>query len=128
MTLFGQTQQINDTLPIAALDRGGRLEAALQKSLPLLINDYQPEQIWLFGSLVTGEIHEWSDIDLMVVKETDQRFLDRTKELFYLLRPEVGLDIWVYTPQEFQQLLQEQPFVQDEIVGKGKLLFCQRCL
>jgi hypothetical protein len=39
------------------------------------------------------ETGEWSDLDLVIVKETKQRFLDRTKEVMQLLRPRVGVDI-----------------------------------
>ena len=111
---------------IVSSNREIQLQQALEQYLAVLVKEYQPKQVWLFGSLATGQVHEWSDIDLLIIKDTDKRFLDRSKELFYLLRPQVGLDLLVYTPHEFEQLLQEQPFVQEEIIGKGKLLYAKR--
>ena len=77
----------------------------------------------LFGSLATGDTDTWSDIDLVIVKETDKRFLDRIKEMMQLLQPQVGVDVLVYTPAEFARLSQERAFVRDEIVGRGKVLY-----
>ena len=39
--------------------------------------DYAPQQIILFGSYAYGTPHDDSDIDLMIIKETRDRFLDR---------------------------------------------------
>ncbi len=99
------------------------LEAELKRFLPLLREHYDPERILLFGSLVTGETGDWSDIDLVIMKETNRRFLDRTKEVMQLLKPRVGVDILVYTPAEFTQLCQERVFVREEIAAKGKVLY-----
>ncbi|MFQ6078846.1 MAG: nucleotidyltransferase domain-containing protein, partial [Thermodesulfobacteriota bacterium] len=65
----------------------------------------------------------WSDIDLVIVKDTRKRFLDRIKEVLALLQPEVGVDILVYTPQEFQALAARRPFFQQEIQSKGKVVY-----
>ena len=85
----------------SAPSRRAVLEAELARYLPLLREHYDPERVLLFGSLVSGETNDWSDIDLVIVKETDRRFLERTKEVMRLLRPRVGVDILVYTPAEF---------------------------
>ena len=104
-------------------ERRTRLEEELQRYLALLQKDDPPERIILFGSLANGDTEAWSDIDLVIVRETDKRFLDRIKEVMQLLRPQVGVDILVYTPAEFAQLAQARPFVRDEIVGKGRVLY-----
>ncbi len=101
------------------------LETELRRYILLLRNQYQPERVILFGSLAAGEIGEWSDIDLVIVKETEHRFLDRTKEVLQLLQPRVGVDILVYTPREFEQLSRERVFVRSEIQEKGKVLYVQ---
>lgn len=102
------------------------LETELNRYVTLLRETYDPQAVWVFGSMATGTVHEWSDIDLVVVKETNQRFLERTKEVLQLLQPKVGLDVLVYTPDEFQQLCQERAFMRDEIVNKGKVLYERR--
>ncbi len=60
---------------------------------------YEPEKIILFGSLARGETHEWSDIDLIVVKDTDASYGQRVKELLPVLRGwKRGADIILYSP------------------------------
>ncbi len=99
------------------------LESELKRYLALLAEQYRPQKVLLFGSLASGETGEWSDLDLVIIRETDKRFLDRTKEVMQLLRPRVGVDILVYTPAEYEHLSRERPFVRDEIAGKGKGLY-----
>lgn len=82
-----------------------------------------PERVLLFGSLVSDEVHPWSDIDLVIVQQTDLRFLDRLKAMIDLLQPKVGMDLLVYTPAEFEQMKQERAFFQEEILKKGQVLY-----
>ena len=100
-----------------------KLQAELDRYLALLLEHIAPEKVILFGSLAQDEVQPWSDIDLVVVGHTERRFLDRTKEMLRLLRPRVGLDVLVYTPDEFEQLCRERPFFQQEIVEKGQVLY-----
>lgn len=103
--------------------RQALLEDELQRYLTLLLQYDAPQKVILFGSVAAGKIHEWSDLDLIIVKETGLRFLERTKEMMQLLRPRVGVDILVYTPQEFEQLCRERPFFRTEIIEKGKVIY-----
>ncbi|OUC06924.1 DNA polymerase III subunit beta [Litorilinea aerophila] len=99
------------------------MESELSRYVKLLREHYAPQRILLFGSLTSEKVEEWSDIDLVIVTETERKFLDRIREVFELLRPQVGVDILVYTPAEFAELLRHRAFVRDEIVGKGKVLY-----
>ncbi len=101
---------------------------ALDAILEKLINEYHSEKIILFGSLVSGNVSEWSDINLAIIKETSQSFVDRSVETALLCLVPVGVDYLVYTPKEFSQLIRDKnPFVIEEIVNKGKILY-QRTL
>jgi predicted nucleotidyltransferase len=46
---------------------------------------YEPERIILFGSHATGRAQEGSDIDLLIVKETDRAPLERRIEVERIL-------------------------------------------
>jgi uncharacterized protein len=103
--------------------RQAMLHNELQRWLPLLIKSFDPEQIILFGSLNQGRVTEWSDIDLVIIQDTKLPFLKRIQQVLRLLRPKVGLDLLVYTPEEYATLGQERKFVRDEIASKGKVLY-----
>jgi len=111
------------SLSSVAATRRALLEAELARIVQVLREQYAPQRILLFGSLASGQVGEWSDIDLVIVKETDRRFLDRIREVMQLLRPQVGMDILVYTPEEFAELSRERPFVREEILQKGRVLY-----
>jgi len=81
-----------------------RPERELQRCTDLLIRHYQPERILLFGSLTTGAVHPYSDIDLIVIKDTDQPFWERLLEVHRLLQPALPLDLFVYTPEEWREM------------------------
>ncbi|MFV9503603.1 MAG: nucleotidyltransferase domain-containing protein [Oscillochloridaceae bacterium umkhey_bin13] len=99
------------------------LEQEVERYVALLEKHIKPKCIILFGSLAENALHDWSDVDLVVIQESDQRFLDRVKAIIKILQPKVGLDLLVYTPTEFAKLAQERPFVRDEIMTKGKILY-----
>ena len=87
-----------------ATTRQQLLKAEIYRYVTVLRETYEPQAIWIFGSMADGTVHEWSDIDLVIVKETKQRFLERSKTVLKLLQLRVGLDVLVYTPAEFAQL------------------------
>ncbi len=106
-----------------ALERKQLLEQELKRYLSLLASHDQPERVILFGSLVGGYVRPESDIDLVIVKQTELPFWKRLREMRRLLQPRVGTDILVYTPNEFEQLRRERPFFRDEILGKGRVIY-----
>jgi len=104
-------------------EREKLLKQELNRYLALLIKYENPEKVILFGSMTTGDVHEWSDIDLVVIKDTKLPFLQRIDKIYQLLHPRVGTDIIVYTPEEFKRMSEERIFIRDEILGKGIVIY-----
>jgi predicted nucleotidyltransferase len=61
----------------AAEARRKRLQAELERLRALLAADPRVRRLVVFGSFATGETHEWSDLDVAVVMDTDARFSER---------------------------------------------------
>lgn len=95
------------------------LKAELDRILNRLKKDPSVRLVLLFGSLARGDARDHSDIDLIVVKETEKRFLDRLDEFYDDARE--AMDILVYTPQEFEEM-KERPFVR-RALQEGKILY-----
>jgi len=102
------------------------LEDETSRIIEILKKNYEPEKIILFGSLAGGDMHEWSDIDLLIVKRTDKRPLDRILEAARLIKPTIGIDLFVYTPEEFDTLVQEKFSFLTNINKWGKALYEKR--
>jgi predicted nucleotidyltransferase len=75
-----------------------------------ILTGYGPvEKILLFGSAARGEQDEESDLDLIIIKRTAERFLDRLLAVPVLPVP---ADVFVYTPEEFAAMQEnENPFI-----------------
>ncbi len=108
-------------MPAASEARRAALERELERLRQLLAADPRVRRLFLFGSLATGTVHEWSDLDVLVVMETDPPFIRRAREIRERLRPAVGMDIIVYTPDEYR-LMQRRRFVREEMLAKGKVV------
>lgn len=115
---------MTEEMSTVAHKRKQALEAELARVLPLIIEKYQPEKILLFGSLATGDVHEWSDIDLVLIKETELNYIDHLFEFKKMIRSKLATDVFIYTPEEFEERVTEDHyFTVDEIIGKGRVLY-----
>ena len=92
-----------------------------------LISSYGPERIILFGSRAAGTATEESDYDLLILKETTFRPIDRRIEVETILEDRaVPLDILVYTPQEMNYLYSiGSPFI-EEVIETGRVLYMRK--
>ena len=106
------------------MDRKSQLEQELKRITEIIIREYKPQRMILFGSLAQGTTHEWSDIDLAIVKNTRRRFIARIGDVFRLVHPQLALNVVVYTPKEVSGMVESgHYFWRDEITGKGKVLY-----
>lgn len=103
---------------MGAIDTGSKGSLTVNE----VASTFNPEKIILFGSLANGNIHEFSDIDLIVIKDSEKTFYERLKEVILLTMPSVAADIFVYTPQEFESI-QDRLFIQEEVLKKGKVIY-----
>lgn len=66
--------------------------------------------VLLFGSLARGDVHEGSDIDLIVVGDFSGRFHERPGAVLELT--DLPVEPLCYTPDEFATMLSdENPFI-----------------
>lgn len=87
-----------------------------------IIKDLDIKKVLLFGSCVKGNIGKNSDIDLLIIKDTEKRFLDRIDEIIKIIDPKVAVDVIVYTPEEFEKLLKTSSFVR-KIAREGRIIY-----
>lgn len=81
-----------------------------------------PQKIVLFGSYAYGRPNSSSDVDLLVVVDTDKSFHQRIQEIRPLLPKDRPIDLIVLTPQEYQKAKGINPLV-TEIDSKGRVLY-----
>ena len=91
-----------------------------------LVAGYQPERIILFGSYAYGEATLDSDIDLLIVKETDERPIDRrvrVREVVYQPWGRIAISPLVVTPAELNERLASGDDFLRDVITRGKILY-----
>ena len=121
---MNETQPMTDYRShITVTERKEALEKELHRIVATLVEKYQPEKIILFGSLATGRIHEWSDIDLLIIKETTTRRIYRRAEALKEIERNVPIDVIILTPDEVKFLCDENSLFIKDIFGKGNVVY-----
>ncbi len=85
------------------------------------------ERVVLFGSHARGDAAEHSDVDLMIVAESDLPRFKRSRELYKLLRPyPFAMDLIVYTPQEIERGKRSPISFVSTVLREGQTLYERR--
>ena len=99
-------------------------ESALQEITRKIVEAFHPEKIVLFGSYASGDADADSDVDLLVIMETEARPAERSARIMRVCRPRyVAMDIIVRTPAEIaDRLAAFDPFL-EEVLDRGRVLY-----
>jgi predicted nucleotidyltransferase len=79
------------------------------------------QKVILFGSAAAGRRDLLTDIDLLVVMESDLNFVERCANLARRLHASTALDLLVYTPDEIEQMA-DRPFFR-QALKERKILY-----
>jgi len=89
-----------------------------------IAGEFGPEKIILFGSAARGEAGDRSDLDILVVMDTDLPYYKRAPEVrVKLLGIPLAMDIFVTTPREFSAYKDDDGFFIKNIVRTGKIAY-----
>src|SRR2546422_9686695 len=94
--------------------------------LQKLVAEYAPQQVILFGSYAYGNPRSDSDIDLLIIKETADRFIDRWVTVRRILsdaKRSLPLDTLILTPQEVAHRLAIGDQFVAEVLERGEVLY-----
>lgn len=102
-------------------------DLSLEKLVDFITSEYKPEKIILFGSYGTKREKENSDIDLLIIKNTNKRFVDRVVELTDLIIGRFGFEYpvepLIYTPEEFRKTKKINSIFIRTVLSKGVVLY-----
>ena len=75
------------------------------------------------ASYARNEVDDVSDIDLVVIKETHESFFDRIRNVIKILQIDRAIDILVYTPGEYEDMLQGGNAFAEMIAEEGVVIY-----
>lgn len=95
-----------------------------------LVNEFQPEAVYLFGSYAWGKPDEESDLDLMVIlPESSESPIELAVRAQHSLRGvRAAVDVLVKTRKEFEHYRPVKASLEAKIATKGKLLYGSKTL
>lgn len=98
-------------LPKNGVHHSPEMERVLEQ-----LKGYEPDKVILFGSTARGDTDEYSDIDLIVIKETNERFVQRLIDVTAFLPKDLAIDAFVYTSEEFERMVENgNPFIEQAL-------------
>jgi hypothetical protein len=88
-----------------------------------VVKRLNPHLVILFGSFATGDINEGSDIDILVVANFKEGFLDRIRTLMDINTFKIPIEPIGYTPEEFDEMKNRKNAFIMEVLEKGKVMY-----
>jgi uncharacterized protein len=108
-------------------ERREQYAAALEGDLDSIIQQLARlpavHKVILFGSYAAGRRDLFTDLDLLVVMDSDADFVTRNADLARHVHAAVALDLLAYTPQEIERL-HDRPFIRQALLT-GKVLYAK---
>ena len=97
------------------------LEAELQRILQIF-PQLGVQQAFLVGDLATDQVGPESSLDLIIVQDIPGNFTRRPDFFSSHLEPTVGTTYLVYTPEEFQEAKDSNPYLRSGL-RTGRMVF-----
>ena len=99
-------------------------EALLTDITQRLVEKSQPHQSTLFGSYAYGEANADSDVDLLIVMDSNEPVVQRIIRVAEVAQVRfLPMDVLVYTRDEIEDRLTKGDFFIAEIFAKGRVLY-----
>ena len=98
-------------------------QAAIHSLAEQIFVLFHPQKIILFGSYAYGTPRPESDVDLLVVMDTQRSELEQAAVICRTIPYRFGLDLVVYTPQHLAQRLDWGDSFLREIMQRGITLY-----
>jgi predicted nucleotidyltransferase len=79
-------------------------------------------KLMVCGSVARGEVTRGSDLDLVIIQETDLPFMERLEKFYTKIQPEVAVDVLIYTPGEIKELATKRSFIR-QLLEEGRVVY-----
>ncbi len=102
-----------------------QIDQLIAKIVDRLIQQFEPESIFLFGSHVWGTPHADSDLDLLIIVSHSNLTPSKRSTVAYRCLRDIPypLDIFVRTHQEIDKFKQFPMSLENQIISKGKCIY-----
>jgi uncharacterized protein len=118
MVIATDSPTLAETLRIKA-------QPVIEEATRRLVAEFQPEQIWLFGSYAWGEPTEDSDLDLLMLvggnKQTDIQHLRQARRCLRCI--DMAKDVLIQSSSSFNRYKDVRSSMSHKIAKEGVLIY-----
>jgi len=97
--------------------------ADVRKTVRDIVEHFRPLKVILFGSHAYGEPSAESDVDLLVVMETDGNPIHTAARIAASIKSSFDMDIVVVRPKDWDEYLSEGAIFATQVATKGLVLY-----
>lgn len=101
-----------------------KIKEIIDNIIAKIIEKDNPRKIFLFGSAINQSGSDPNDLDFLIIKDStmrrDKRDIEIRNNLSNIIYP---MDIFVYTPQEYEKFKNIPSSFINKIVTTGKILY-----
>ncbi len=102
-------------------------DQTINQLLTIILNKAHPDKVILFGSHARGDAREGSDVDLLIIANSDLPRFKRSRQLYRLFNPyPFAMDLLVYTPAEVEEGLRTSVSFVSTVLREGRVLYERR--
>ena len=88
-----------------------------------IVDGFHPKKVILFGSYATGTPTQDSDVDILVVMDTNQRPLHAAAAIAAAIDHPFPMDILVFRPSDWEEYLSEGAVFATHVSANGLILY-----
>jgi len=89
----------------------------------LIVQDFQPDKIILFGSYASGQSTPDSDLDLLVILPFEGKNITKSPEILNRTNPRFPIDLLARRPDDTERRYREGDPLIREALDRGKVLY-----
>ena len=97
-----------------------------KKLADIIVKNYKPEKIILYGSAASGNVHQDSDLDFCIIKKSRLPMRKRIYDVYTALDNydyAYAFEPVVFTPREMEERKKQGDYFVREILKYGKVIY-----
>jgi len=103
------------------------IQKSVLKKIQEVLSTTPCHKAYVFGSYANGTADKYSDLDLVIIADTDRPFVERFRDYYKILEiSPVPVELFIYTPDEFERMIEQKNPLITNVLQEGKCIY-EKC-